>query len=134
MWMVAWPATMESSTDTTFAGRIPHQGGRPISEDQLARRDGLPGLDVPRAGSAGQTAPESEPEPRPARSPKILWCVGLALLLTDVGVPCLSYYRHDDPVVLGSFVPRYWHLAGILTLAGTAALVAGSYGRLMNEV
>ena len=94
----------------------------------------LPGLAVVRAGSAGQGASDSEPAPRLARSPTILWCVGLALLLADVGVACLSYYRRDDPVVLGSFVPRYWHLATILTLAGTAALVAGWYRRLIDEV
>ena len=93
----------------------------------------LPGLAVSQAGSTRQGASASEPGPKPARSPTILWCVGLALLLADVGVACLSYYRHDDPVVLGSFVPRYWHLAGILTLAGTAGLAAGSYRRLMNE-
>ena len=90
-------------------------------------------MDVSRAESAGQGTADSERGPRPARSPAILWCVGLALLLADVGVACLSYYRHDDPVVLGSFVPRYWHLAGIVTLVGTAALVAGSYRRLENE-
>ena len=102
---------------TTIAGRAPHKAAGWSARTQLMRRDGLPGLDVSRAGSAGQGASDSKPGPRPARSPTILWCVGLALLLADVGVACLSYYRHDDPVVLGSFVPRYWHLAGILTLA-----------------
>lgn len=134
MRMVAWPLRMISSADTTTAGRAPYEAAGRSGRTQLTRRGVLPGLDVSRAGSAGQGASDSEPASRPARSHTILWRVGLALLLADVGVACLSYYRHDDPVVLGSFVPRYWHLAVILTVAGLAALAASSYRRLVNEV
>ena len=90
-------------------------------------------MDISRAVDAGQGDVGSRRGPRPDRRPAYLWCIGLALLLADVGVACLGCYRHDDPVVLGSFVPRYWHLAGIFTLAGTATLAAGSSLRLGNE-
>lgn len=70
---------------------------------------------------------------RPFRRATILWCVGLGLLLADVPVALLSYDRHDDPIVLGSFVPRYWQLAGALTAAGIAALAVGSCLRMVGE-
>ena len=90
-------------------------------------------MDASRATSAGRGDADGTHVSRPSRGPAVLWGIGLVLLLADVGVACLSCCRDDDPVVVGSFVPRYWHLAGLLTLASTVCLAAGSYVRLGNE-
>lgn len=70
---------------------------------------------------------------RPCRRPAIWWVVGLVALLADVAVAALSYYGPDDPVVLDPYVPRCWHLAGLLTMFGVTALIVGSCTRVSAE-
>lgn len=78
-------------------------------------------------------ASERAAELRRPRSPAIWWSVGIAALLGDVGVAALSYHGPDDPIVLGSYIPRSWHLAGLLTMLGLAALVVGSSFRVAAQ-
>jgi len=78
-------------------------------------------------------AAEPAARPRRPRRPATWWGVGVAALLGNVGVAALSYYAPEAPFVLGSYVPRSWHLAGLLTVLGLAALMIGAWLRVAAE-